>query len=48
MAIAMTVGATKIQMLQENALASLTKERPPHSKETGVAEGLLLPKGQSK
>ena len=44
MAIAMTVGATKIQMLQENALASLTKERSPQSKETGGAD--ILPESE--
>ena len=29
--VAMTVGATKIQILQEEALASLTEAKPPKS-----------------
>ncbi len=36
MAIAMTVGATKIQILQENSLASLTAQE---SSETQVEQG---------
>jgi hypothetical protein len=40
MAIAMTVGATKIKMLQENALASITKERSSRSKGTGGGDTL--------
>jgi hypothetical protein len=35
MAIAMTVGATKIKTLHENALASLPKELSPRMKITG-------------
>jgi transcription initiation factor IIE alpha subunit len=35
MAIAMTVGATKIKILQESALASLTKKRPSQIQGTG-------------
>jgi len=32
MAIAMTVGATKIKVLQENALASLLSKKPEETK----------------
>ena len=32
MAIAMTVGATKIKVLQENALASLSEKKPEGTK----------------
>jgi hypothetical protein len=35
MAIAMTVGATKIRMLHENALASLAQEKPARIQGTG-------------
>jgi len=32
MAIAMTIGATKIKMLQENALTSLSDKKPEETK----------------
>ncbi len=32
MAIAMSIGATKIKILQENALVSLTDKKPEESK----------------
>jgi hypothetical protein len=38
MAIAMTVGATKIRMLQENALAALSRERAPQAQPSAAKD----------
>ena len=38
MAIAMTVGATKIKILQENALASIPTKKPEKTKEGNEEE----------